>query len=254
MNINVPLVSIVTATYNAQSTLARCINSILSQTYPNIEYIIIDGGSTDDTINIIKEYENRLVYWTSEQDDGVYDAWNKGLKIAKGDWICFVGADDELYPKHTETYMNFILLANQKYDYITSKVDVINAKGEIFRTIGNPHSWKRFKQRMCCMHVGSMHSADYFKRFGNFNTNYKIVGDYEILLRAKDQLKVGFIDQSTVKMQSGGLSDSSKLFKEISIAKIQTAKRNSFVVRIEDFWFYSRFLIRKFLLSLGITI
>src|SRR2546426_834552 len=95
--INQPLLSIVIVVYNAGSTLKHAIESVLNQTYKNIELIIIDGGSNDNTLQIINNYSSQIGYFISEKDNGIYDAMNKGILAAKGDWILFLGADDILY-------------------------------------------------------------------------------------------------------------------------------------------------------------
>ena len=92
-----PRISIITVVYNGASTLEQTILSVLKQTYSRIEYIIIDGGSKDGTVDIIKKYQDRIAYWVSEPDEGIYDAMNKGIRHASGDWIYFLGADDILY-------------------------------------------------------------------------------------------------------------------------------------------------------------
>jgi len=91
-----PLISIIIPVFNAEEFLQRALNSILSQKYKNIELIVIDGGSTDDTLNIISRIENVIIKWVSESDKGIYDAMNKGVKMAQGDWIYFLGTDDIL--------------------------------------------------------------------------------------------------------------------------------------------------------------
>lgn len=92
-----PLISVITVVYNGAATLERTILSILEQTYPHVEYIIIDGGSTDGSLDIIKKYSEHIAYWVSEPDEGIYDAMNKGVQRASGEWILFMGADDILY-------------------------------------------------------------------------------------------------------------------------------------------------------------
>lgn len=92
-----PKISIVTVCFNAVKSIEETMLSVLNQTYPNIEYIIIDGGSTDGTVDLIKKYSNRLAYWVSEPDKGIYDAMNKGIDIATGDYINFLNAGDEFY-------------------------------------------------------------------------------------------------------------------------------------------------------------
>lgn len=94
-------ISVVTVCYNAVQTLEKTMLSVLNQTYPDIEYIIIDGGSTDGTVDIIKKYADRLAYWVSEPDKGIYDAMNKGIKVATGEWINFMNAGDSFYQNKT---------------------------------------------------------------------------------------------------------------------------------------------------------
>lgn len=102
-----PLVSIITVTYNAEAFLEGTIQSVLSQTYPHIEYLIIDGASTDGTIDIIKKYASHISYWVSEADQGIYDAMNKGMAIAQGQYIWFMNAGDYIYASDTlEKLMN----------------------------------------------------------------------------------------------------------------------------------------------------
>lgn len=93
------LISVVTVSYNAVATIEQTLLSVINQTYPNIEYIIIDGGSTDGTVDIIKKYADEIVYWISEPDKGIYDAMNKGIKKANGEWINFINAGDSYYDK-----------------------------------------------------------------------------------------------------------------------------------------------------------
>ena len=95
MHMKAPLISVITVVYNGASTLKKTIDSVAKQNYLNIEYIIIDGGSTDNTVQIIEEYSHRINFWISEKDNGIYDAMNKGIRLAKGDWIYFLNADDK---------------------------------------------------------------------------------------------------------------------------------------------------------------
>ena len=94
---NIALISIITVSYNAVKTIEDTINSVLNQTYPNIEYIIIDGGSTDGTLDVIKKYQDKITYWVSEPDKGIYDAMNKGALKATGVWLHFMNAGDTFY-------------------------------------------------------------------------------------------------------------------------------------------------------------
>ena len=92
-----PLISVVIAVYNGKATLQQCLDSVTQQTYSHVELIVIDGGSTDGTVDLIRANAQKIAYWISEPDRGIYNAWNKALAQAKGDWICFLGADDYLW-------------------------------------------------------------------------------------------------------------------------------------------------------------
>lgn len=96
-----PLISIITVVYNGEKYLEETIQSVINQTYENVEYIIIDGGSTDGTLEIIKKYEDKIDYWVSEKDGGIYDAMNKGIDVATGEWLNFMNAGDSFYSNQT---------------------------------------------------------------------------------------------------------------------------------------------------------
>jgi glycosyltransferase involved in cell wall biosynthesis len=201
-----PLISIITATYNADKYLERTILSVLSQNYTNIEYIIIDGKSTDNTLSIINKYKSKISKVICESDKGIYDAWNKGLKIAKGEWIAFLGADD-VYK--SDAIYNYVAFLNKnlvgKPDYLSSKVQLINNNQKL-QIIGKPWNWGKFRLYMTVAHVGSLHSRLFFEKYGIYNLDYKIIGDYEMILRAKGNLKALYLDAITVNMEIGGVS------------------------------------------------
>ncbi len=101
-----PLVTVVTAVFNGQPYVAECLESVLSQDYPNIEHIVLDGGSSDGTLDVLRRYDDKIAFWKSESDKGVYDAWNKSLDLANGEWITFLGADDVYLPRAISTYID----------------------------------------------------------------------------------------------------------------------------------------------------
>lgn len=246
MNYN-PLVTIITATYNAQKDLEGSIKSVIAQSYSNIQYVIIDGGSTDDTLKIIKKYEKYISIVISEKDKGIYDAWNKGLKLSTGDWLAFLGADDEYLPDAIQNYvdqLNKVDYAN--LDIITSKVMLVDDNNLEVRVIGSSWKWNDFKRYMCTAHVGSLHSKSFFETYGMYNTNYKIVGDYEILLRAKQFLKAAFLNDITVKMKMGGISnqDNSALVEAFK-AKVDNDSRTYLLAKYDLFKANIIFFIRN---------
>src|SRR5438105_14705 len=97
MNLSFPRISIITVVYNNVANIEVTILSILNQTYKNIEYIVIDGGSTDGTLDVIKKYKDKISFWVSEKDNGIYDAMNKGIKVATGEWINFINSGDSYF-------------------------------------------------------------------------------------------------------------------------------------------------------------
>ncbi len=241
-----PLISIIIAVFNGGKSLSRAIESVTNQTYSNIELIIIDGGSTDNTVEVIKKCNDKIAYWVSEKDEGIYDAWNKGIENSKGLWIGFIGADDSYYPEAIENYVNLIQeLNNPHILYISSKVTLINSKGDIIKTLGNPWEWNKFKKNMNVAHVGSLHSRKLFQIYGNYDTSYKIVGDYEMLLRAGKNLQSAYLPIVTVRMSDGGISASIKAIKEGMRAKKNTAKRNLFEVYLRGYIGIVKFWILK---------
>jgi glycosyltransferase involved in cell wall biosynthesis len=183
-----------------------------------VEYVVIDGGSTDGTQDIIAEYAGHLAYWVSERDSGIYDAWNKGLARASGQYIGFVGADDVLLPDALGTYLNHIR-QQPDMEYWSSKVAFGHMGG---RVIGQPWRWDRFRRYMTVAHVGSLHRRDLYDRFGTYDTSYGIVGDYELLLRVGASLRAGFVDQITVLMGDGGVSNKFALQALVETASAKT--------------------------------
>lgn len=244
-----PLVSIIIAVYNGEKYLSDALESIMQQSYTKIELVIIDGKSTDQTIKIIKRYQAGIAYWISEPDKGIYDAWNKGVKIAKGDWIMFLGCDDILLPRAVESYIKFIN-ENGLYskDYISSRVELITQDGRSLRVIGKPWNWKEFKIVMDVAHVGSLHNKELFKKYGLYDITYKIAGDYELLLRAKSKLKTGYMNLVTAKMRLGGVSlNNVKVFKETFTAKNKTAGRPLILCAGDYLIARAKFIIKSFL-------
>jgi glycosyltransferase involved in cell wall biosynthesis len=217
---DLPLVTVITAVFNGSDRIDACIESVLHQNYPNIEHIILDGGSTDGTVAILRKYQDRIALWKSEPDSGVYDAWNKGLELAQGEWIAFLGADDEYLPNAITAYMN-LAREHPDADYLSSKIRWFRPSG-YSRILGSQWEWPRFSRYMCCPHVGSMHRRQLFEKYGGFDISYRIVADYEFLLRPRDKLQSAFMSLTSVNMSAGGISDSIAALHEACRAKIET--------------------------------
>lgn len=216
-------VSIITAVYNAAPTLEECLLSVRNQSYREIEHIVIDGGSTDGSIEILQRHSSLLAYWVSEPDNGIYDAWNKGLRVATGEWISFLGAEDVLLPDAVSKYLN--ACGGTSAQYVSSLVRLVRP-GQPDKIIGRPWSWPAFQRKMTTAHVGSLHRSALFDKYGTYDTSYRITGDYELLLRPGRDLSGIFLGEITAEMQAGGASDSFAALKEAQRAKIRTGGRN----------------------------
>ena len=141
-----PLVTVITAVLNAVGAIKDCIESVVRQEYPNIEHIVLDGGSSDGTVDVLRHYDDRIALWRSEPDRGIYDAWNKALREARGEWICFLGADDEFLPGAVSAYMA-LAAKNPQAEYLSSKVQMIYPSGYV-RILGSPWTWRKFSKAM----------------------------------------------------------------------------------------------------------
>lgn len=243
------LISIIIATFNSAKTLEKCLQSIINQSYNNYEIIVIDGSSTDRTVEIIKRYDKFIAKWISEKDNGIYDAWNKGVQLSKGDWISFIGSDDEFYQDALASYSEF-LGENSNLDYLSSKLNLVNVKGEQIKTLGLPWNWKTCRLQNVVAHPGSLHHRHLFDKFGLYDTSYKISADFEFLLRGGKEMNVGFLDKITVKMQQGGVStQNAKVYKEHYLAATTTGRLSKstgrFFFLYQNFKFQVKSLIRK---------
>jgi len=174
-----PLVSIVTVVFNGAKTLEQTIQSVLKQTYPNIEYIIIDGSSTDGSIDIIKKYQDKIACWVSEPDKGIYDAMNKGIAKATGAWIGIINSDDW----YENDAVQHVISASVKYPevfvihglqrFINQNDSLLSVYGASSSNLPNT----MFEHSTCFV------KRDCYSTYGKFNDSYKIAADYDLMLR-----------------------------------------------------------------------
>lgn len=244
-------ISIVIATWNAEQTLTACLNSIVPQLTNETELIIIDGGSKDKTNEIIKSFGDKISVHISEADYGIYDAWNKGVKKAHGDWVMFIGADDILLPQAINTFINVIdkTLNISDFDYICAHNEYVNQNNEILKILGKEPKWSEMRYKMPMAHVASLHSKkNLFDSVGGFNLDFRICADYELLMRKKDKLKFLFIPNHIARMKVGGMSFSSKaIIETYKIRKLHNSIPiivNELVL-VKDYIAFKLFSLRK---------
>lgn len=222
-------ISVITIVYNNSSCIEDCIKSVLGQTYNNVEHIIIDGGSNDGTIEIINKYKDKISYFISEKDKGLYDALNKGIKVATGDVIGILHSDDLYYNEDT--------LSNIAYEFKKSDADLVYANGQYVER-DNTSVTKRiyksnlFKKWYLFFGWIPLHTTIYVKReifdeYGLYMTNYRIASDYEISLRwfFNSNIKKVFLNKWVVKMRLGGKSTTIQLQKKKSTEDLEIIKK-----------------------------
>jgi len=239
-----PLITVITVVFNGAEFLEETIKSVINQSYNNVEFIIVDGGSTDGTLEILNKYNNKIDYWMSERDSGIYDAWNKAVLLASGVWISFLGADDVYKPEALVKYSQEIQ-KNSTINYISSRVELVN-NGEIVRIVGGIFNPLILKKHLSIAHVGSLHKKDLFLKFGLFSLHYKIAADYEFFVRNSHNIKPGFLDESTVKMRIGGVSDSGvAVIKEVSKIKYFYKLRGKYSSFVDLYLSVIKWYLRK---------
>lgn len=206
-------VSIITVVFNSKDTIEHTIESVLTQNYKNIEYIIIDGGSTDGTVDIIKKYEKRLAYWVSESDDGLYDAMNKGIRAATGDIVGILNSDD-MYADSSVIEESVNIISKEKVDTCYGDlvyVDKDNTQKVIRQWKSGNFLKDRFKRGWMPPHPTFLVRIEIYQKYGLFNTNFSIAADYELMLRFLYKLgcSTAYIPKVLVKMRTGGNSSPS---------------------------------------------
>lgn len=213
-------ITIITVCYNRKATIAKAIESVLSQNYDNIEYIIVDGNSTDGTIEIIESYKDKITKFISEPDKGMYDAINKGLRMATGDVIGLMHSDDEFYDD---------LVINRIVDRFDKESNIDGIYGDgiyisndiqerlIRNRIGGRFSIKKIKNGWLPLHPTVYLKKSIIDKNGLYNLDFKIASDTEFLLRYlyKHKINMSYINSYIVKMRMGGMSTSFKRAFEV---------------------------------------
>ncbi|WP_051640638.1 glycosyltransferase family 2 protein [Thiomicrorhabdus sp. Milos-T2] len=194
------LITIITVVFNGEEHIEDTIKSVLKQSWPNVEYIIVDGGSTDRTLDIIKYYEQQIDYWVSESDNGIYDAMNKAILLSSGEFISLVNADDFLMDDALSEALSVVSL----------KTDVLLTNGN-FQTLTGDYTYEsnidKLKYTMSVFHPGMIVRKRVYEKVGLYRTDLKIASDYDWILRAHNmniQWQHANVIYST--MREGGIS------------------------------------------------
>ena len=207
--------SLITVAFNSSKTISDTFQSVLSQTYNNIEYIIVDGNSTDDTLEIIKAYEpkfNGRMRWISEPDKGLYDAMNKGIKMATGDVVGIINSDDLFCDMGAIQKISNMFETNNKLDGVYADLYYV-AQDDINKIV---RKWvtgfeKPFNTGWHPAHPSMYIKKDVYSKYGLFDLNFKLAADFEIMLRFLDRYNIciSYLSETLVKMRLGGETNKS---------------------------------------------
>ena len=207
-----PLITVITVVFNGAETLRDTIESVMKQTYDNVEYIVIDGGSSDATVDILRQYDHVINYWLSEKDGGIYDAMNKGIALCSGDYVGMLNSDD-MFVDGSVLQAIADRFCQTQVDAVFSCLNIVD-KTNVKKIL---RKYRVAKLSSALLRIGVMpaHPTFYCKRAcyergGMYKTDYKIAADFEMLVRLLIRQKIAwsFMDKVTVTMRSGGVSNS----------------------------------------------
>ena len=222
-----PLISVITVVYNGAATLEQTIRSVLRQTYGNVEYLIIDGGSTDGTLDIIRRYEDEIDWWQSGPDGGIYDAMNRGIALATGDYVYVLGCDDFLVDENVLSGLRLHLI--QGYDVICGTVWAVNRNGWQFEFNNNYGSGigDDLRYGISAPHQGIFIRRPVMERYP-FDTKYRIAADYKLNLclwtdgglrikKVRDKVAYYSVDGTSGKSVALRRAESFEILKEFGM-------------------------------------
>lgn len=230
-----PLISIITVVFNGEKYLEQTIQSVINQSYNNVEYIIIDGGSTDETVDIIKKYQAKIDYWVSEKDNGIYDAMNKGVRLSTGEVVGIINADDyyekDIFKVIIDIYKqsNIDILYGDT-DYVGEKSNTIipaHQIGKKYKIL--PYSLKWIWAQMIFGHPSSFVSLKTYKKYGLYDPSFKIAADYDFFIRIiQENIHAYYITKVISHFREGGISTSSE--KELYKENFKARKKNNILI------------------------
>lgn len=226
------VLSIITVCFNSEKTIRKCIESVIPQLTDEVEYLFVDGKSTDKTVEVINEYRKYGVLVVSEKDNGIYDAMNKGVKLASGEWIWFINSDDYINSGLVKTILNAVkahpnagcIYGNMEY------VRVIN--GKYYMEVKKaPDLLGRLKNEMIIGHPSTVCKTEVIKKIGGFDCNFKIAADWDLLLRIYNAgYQMIHLDKTLSRFYCGGASSKNHNLERHLVRK----KNNSY--RLVDFY------------------
>ena len=204
-----PRISILMATWNCGPQLGAFLDSLASQSWQDWQLLLLDNASSDGTATLVEDFQRRLqwperVILSSQPDGGIYDAWNRGLQLATGQYLCFIGADDVFVD--AESLERIATLTASGADLITARNAYYAVDGRLLRHWGSAWQWRRMRQSMTIAHPAMLLRRELFGNFGVFDARFRICGDYEWLLRLPPSLRSVHSSDSILKVVQAGVS------------------------------------------------
>jgi glycosyltransferase involved in cell wall biosynthesis len=235
-----PKISVITVCFNAASTVEKTITSVLAQNYPSLEYIVVDGGSKDKTLEIVKKYQNKISLVISEPDNGPFDAMNKGISLANGELIGIINADD-WYEINTFQKVAKAYSENHEVDLICGNMQYWEGSRRAKLSFAN---LGRLKKEMSLNHPTIFISKVGYTKFGSFDLDYRLASDYELALRFYiNNAKIIVIDSILANMRLDGMSDKNWSIALKEVFLIKKSYFNSTKIKIE----YIEIFIKEYL-------
>jgi glycosyltransferase len=200
-------VSIVTVTLNNRAFIVEAMESVFVQSYSKIEYVVIDGGSTDGTADIVRAYQGRLAAWTSEPDLGIADAFNKGLAKTTGDYVLFLNSDDRFASSNSVNLLVQAALRSDLPDIVCGACRLVDREtGELVRDLSLRMTRLGLMVGRTSPHPAMLTSRSYFQKFGVFDSSFKIAMDLDLMLRGALRSRIAYLPDVITVMRSGGAS------------------------------------------------
>ncbi len=234
--------SVITVTFNAEQTLERTLKSVSSQSYPDIEHIIVDGKSSDNTIELVQKYKNNKIKWISEPDKGLYDAMNKGINFATGEYLCFLNAGDTFFASDT---VELIMQSANSADIIYGETAIVDDSEKFLhmRHLKAPKklTWKSFKQGMLVCHQAFIVKREIAEPY---DLNYRFSSDFDWSIRMLKKSK--FITNTNlilINYLNEGMTTANRKNSLKERYKIMVKHYGSLSTILHHIWFLVRFVI-----------
>jgi glycosyltransferase involved in cell wall biosynthesis len=256
LKLDSPLFAVVTVVFNGAEALEATIHSVLSQSYKNFEYIVIDGGSTDGTLDLLRKYEHSIDYWVSEPDKGVYDAFNKACRLITGEWTIFLGAGDVLHDESVlESMSETVSRVSAEIEIVYGKVCLTDSRNRPFETLNRP--WEQMRDRwqggrpVFPHHQGIFHRRPILAGKNPFDTTYRIAADSKVFYDSMKRATPVFADLTIATSTLGGLSTDPKYYVANIEEIVRINREMGFANFGHELWFSRKSAFKYALYKIG---